>query len=347
MVRMYNTLKVFFIYLYFQLIGVWKILQEQIWNRHRSIMPNQIPNMNGKTIVITGGNRGIGFEAVKRLLPYGCHIIIGCRRPIEALQIIKSYVENEEKDSDLGSSISKGTFECIQLDVASIKSVKNFAQEIVKRQCDINILINNAGVMFGPYSVTEDGLENQMATNYFGHFMLTNLLLPNLKASAEKTQTNSRIINVASCAHFAGSWMDMDDLNAQKYYSAYQTYSNTKAAQIMFTKYLDQKLRTEECGNVNVNCIHPGVVNTGLFQHVGWARWFSFLPLIFFKTPKQGGESIVFAATSSEIESKGGLYLDNNCPTRSSSFVNDVGCQDVLWRNTCEMLQISNFGSAQ
>ena len=340
---MYNPLKIFLIWIYFQLIGVWKILQEQIWDRHRGLKSSEIPNMVGKTIVITGGNRGIGFEAVKRLLLSGCHIIVGCRRPTEASENIEQGIK--EAKMNLVPESSFGTFECLQLNVASMKSVKNFASEIVKRQCDVNILINNAGIMFGPFVSTEDGLENQMATNYFGHFLLSSLLMPILKSSAEKSQCNSRIINVASCAHFAGSWLDFNDLNSQNYYSAHQTYANSKAAQIMFTKYLDQKLRTEECENVKVNCIHPGVVNTGLFQHVGWAKCCSCLPRIFFKTAKQGADSIVYAAVSSEIAEKGGLYLDNARPVRSSAFVNDFNTQAILWQNTCDILEITDFGS--
>ena len=342
---MYEQIKVFLIWTYFQLIGVWKILQEQIWDRHRSISLAQMPNVRNKTLVITGGNRGIGFEAVKMLIPYGCHVIIGCRRPIEASEIITKSLE-EEKKKILNEELlnTYGSFECLKLNVASLQSVRDFVSEISKRQCDVNMLINNAGVMFGPYELSEDGLENQMATNYFGHFLLTSLLLPTIKATAEKTNTNSRIINVASCAHFAGSWLNFDDLNAKKYYSAYQTYCNSKACQIMFTKYLDQKLRTAECENVHVNCIHPGVVNTGLFQHVGWTRWFSFFPLIFFKNAKQGGESIVYAVTSSNIDGIGGLYIDNGRPVRSSSFVNNVGNQTTLWEKSCEILQISEFG---
>ena len=337
---MCRHIKTFWIWLYFQMIGVWKILQEQIWDRHRHVTVSQNSSIYGKTIVITGGNRGIGFEAVMKLLPLGCHIIIGCRRPSEAFQVIEKSIKSPIYSDKYAGQL--GTYECIQLNLASMKSVKNFVSELIKRACDINILINNAGVMFGPYELTEDGLENQMATNYFGHFLLTDLLLPILTASAEKSQSNSRVINVASCAHFAGSWLDLQDLNASNYYSAYESYANSKAAQIMFTKYLSQKLHTEECTNVDVNCIHPGVVNTGLFQHVGWAQWFSCLPMIFFKTPKQGGESIVYAATSPDIEGIGGLYLDNSRAARSSSFVNNIGNQAALWQKTCEILKTIN-----
>lgn len=340
---MYNPFKVLLIWLYFQIIGVWKVLQEQIWDRHRRIKSSEIPALSGKTIVITGGNRGIGFEAVRRLIPFGCHIIIGCRRPIEAQKIIEKCVEITGKESDKLSENESGTFECIELNVASMSSVRKFASQIIERECSVNVLINNAGVMFGAYEITEDGLEKQMATNYFGHFMLTSLLLPVLKSSAGTSTTKSRIINVASCAHFAGSWFDLNDLNAKNYYSAYQTYANSKAAQIMFTYYLDQKLRAAECDTVNVNCIHPGVVNTGLFQHVGWARWFWCFPLLLFKTPQQGSDSIVYAASSLDIEGKGGLYLDNAHLASTSSFVNNVGYQAVLWQKTCDILNINDF----
>ena len=93
---MYKQIKVFLIWTYFQLIGVWKILQEQIWDRHRSISLAQMPNVKNKTLVITGANRGIGLEAVKKLIPYGCHVIIGCRRPTEASEIIMKSLEEEK-----------------------------------------------------------------------------------------------------------------------------------------------------------------------------------------------------------------------------------------------------------
>ena len=335
---MLRYLKIFLIWLYFQLIGLWKILEENIWDRHRNVIVSPNPEAQIKTIVITGGNRGIGFEAVLKLLQLKYHLIVACRRPSEAHDLIREGLSRSPNSTE-ETTRKLGTYECIQLNVASMKSVKQFASELIKRGCDINILINNAGVMFGPYELTEDGLESQMATNYFGHFLLTNLLLPVLKTSAENSQINSRVINVASCAHFAGSWFDLNDLNAIKYYSAYQTYSNSKAAQILFAKYLSKKLYTEECNTVDINCIHPGVVNTGLFKHVGWARWFSCLPLLFFKTAKQGGDSIVYAATSLDIEGKGGLYIDNSRLARSSAFVNNIANQDTLWRKTCELLE--------
>ena len=342
---MYNSLKVFCIWAYFQLIGVWKILQEQIWDRHRGFETTNIPSMVGKTIVITGGNRGIGFEAVKKLLVSGCHIIIGCRRPTEALEKIEQFVKEKDTKMNLIPDRPLGTFECVELNVASMKSVKTFASKIIQRERDVHTLINNAGIMFGPFETTEEGLENQMATNYFGHFLLTSSLLPLLISSADKFQSHARIVNVASCAHFAGSWLNLDDLNSENYYSACQTYANTKAAQIMFAKCLQNKLYRQGLTHIDVNCIHPGVVNTGLFQHVGWAKWFSCLPWIFFKTPKQGGDAVVYAAVSPEIEGQGNLYLDNMRSARSSSFVNGFRNQTILWQKTCDILQITDFGS--
>lgn len=286
--------------LYLNIIGFWKSCQEQIWDRHKEL--SDLPAGEGKTIVITGGNRGIGWEAVKTFLQLGYHVIIGCRRP-DALESILQSME------ETGNSV-KGSYQCLTLDLTSLASVKKFAEIIRADKKPIHVLINNAGIMFGPRKETVDGFEQQMAVNYIGHFLLTHLLMPQLKATGT-AKFKSRIVNVSSCAHYVGSWMDLDDIQSKNYYSPESAYGNSKASQIAFTLHLNSILASDDTCHVKINCLHPGVVDTGLYEHAGYVKLINAITCNFLmKTARQGGDTVVYGAISPEIEGKGGLYLD-------------------------------------
>lgn len=159
--------------------------------------------------------------------------------------------------------------------------MRNFAKSIQEKFPKINLLINNgnhdsfsltknylkltfkAGILVVPYTITKDGFELQMAVNYVGHFLLAHLLMPQLIAAGNDSKTNSRIINVSSCAHFVGN-INYDDFNSEKYYHGGMAYGDSKYAQILFTRYLNQ-LCMEKSYKVQVNACHPGIVDTGNF----------------------------------------------------------------------------------
>lgn len=165
----------------------------------KSCLNADLPKKHGKTLVITGGGRGIGFEAVKKLLASGFHVILGVRNP----QLV----------ADKLSKFS-GSFEVCQLDLNSLDSVRNFAREVLAKNIPIHVLINNAGIMFGPRKESLDGFEQQLATNHLGHFLLIHLLLPKLRQSGSKDEC-VRVINVSSAAHAGGSWIDWDDFQSK------------------------------------------------------------------------------------------------------------------------------------
>ena len=108
----------------------------------------------------------------------------------------------------------EGSFEAFELDLSSLDSVRNFAQQILAKNMPINVLINNAGIMFGPRRESKDGFELQLATNHLGHFLLTHLLLPKLREAGTK-ELSARVVNVSSCAHYAGSWTDWSDFQSK------------------------------------------------------------------------------------------------------------------------------------
>lgn len=199
-------------------IGFWAILDDNI-NKKRNKL-TEVPDVTGKIAVVTGGARGIGFHVAKKLTELGMTVVLGVRKVEAGRKIAKEF-------KDLGLT---GSVDAYQLDTSSVKSVESFARAVAKEYPSIDLLVNNAGIMFGDHSVTVDGFESQLATNYLGHFLLTHLLLPNLKA-AGTSDSCSRVVNVSSCAHKA-SEIFFDDINFEKQYFSSGAYSQSKLAQV-------------------------------------------------------------------------------------------------------------------
>ena len=213
--------------------------------------------MDGKTVIITGGNTGIGKETAFDLARRGAKIILACRdekRASEAVYDIKRSTGNEN------ISFKK-------LDLASLASVRIFCEQVLQEEERIDVLIANAGVMFPPYQITEDGFELSFAVNHLGHFLLTMLLLDKIKATCP-----SRIIILSSLAHFAG-YLDFEDMMWKKRYNAHLAYCRSKLANVMFARELAKRLSGS---GVTVYAIHPGSVNTELTRHMlsGWLAIF-------------------------------------------------------------------------
>jgi len=336
-----KMIKWFFVNLWFKLylniIGAIYIVKEQILRRPRSLPPYS--SQAGKTIVITGGGRGIGEQAVKKLVRLGARVIMGCRSP----EMVKKKFDDIFKE-DSGD----GSVEVYHLDLMSLASVRSFAQTVISLDCPIHVLINNAGIMFGDRKETEDGFESQLATNHLGHFLLSHLLLPTLERTGQ-ADTPARIVNVSSCAHYCGSWMDFSDLHLRKVYSPEQAYGNSKAAQVMFTAHLASMLQTRQAP-VLVFSLHPGVVYTDLYTNVAWVKIFTWIAKQMMKTAKQGGDTLVHAALDPDLMDRqvdtSKLYMENCRQGRNSSFTNSVENQAKLWGLTCSLLGIEQFGTA-
>lgn len=212
-----------------------------------------IPDLSGKTIIVTGGNSGIGFESVKAFAEKGAEVILASR------SIKKG---NEAKDEILKNPV-KGKVEVMQLDLADLSSVKNFATDFKKKYKNLDVLLNNAGIMMSPYFKTKDGFEAQMGINHLGHFALTGELLEVLNNSH-----GSRIVNVSSGAHKRGA-MDFDNLlfENEKDYSPMKAYGRSKLSNLLFTYELQRKL--EKAGNNTIAvAAHPGVAKTNLGRYM-------------------------------------------------------------------------------
>ena len=206
--------------------------------------------LDGKTVIITGANTGIGLEtAVDLAKRNAARVILACRS-----------VERGEKAAvEVRKRSSNDNVVFRQLDLASLESVRKFAGKILEEEPQIDILINNAGVVFPQRKLTKDGFEMHFGVNHLGHFLLTNLLLDRIKEAP-----SARIVNVSSSAHRQGN-MDFDNLNSEKSYVSWVAYGTSKLANILFTRSLAKRL---EGTNVTANSLHPGVIKTELARHL-------------------------------------------------------------------------------
>nr|CAD7462500.1 unnamed protein product [Timema tahoe] len=195
---------------------------------------------------------------------------------------------------------------CRECDLASQRSIRNFVKQFGKEQSNLDILINNAGVMRCPYTKTQDGIELQLGVNHIGHFLLTNLLLTKLQVSAP-----SRIINVSSVAHMRGK-INTEDLNSENGYDAGEAYNQSKLANILFTRELARRLQGTR---VTVNAVHPGIVDTELTRHMSFfnstlsSLFLKPFVWLFIKSPRQGAQTTLYAALDENLEHKTGIYL--------------------------------------
>jgi NAD(P)-dependent dehydrogenase (short-subunit alcohol dehydrogenase family) len=213
-------------------------------------------NLSSRVYIVTGANSGSGFATSEQLARQSAHVIGACRR-VDA---------GKEAFAELNNI--QGSIEIMELDLNSLDSVRHFAEAFLAKYNRLDGLVNNAGVMHTPEGRTIDGFETQFGINYLGHFLLTELLLDTLKASAP-----SRIVNVSSVAHagMRGVYgeIDFDDLNFdKKEYSAYQAYANSKLANVLHA--LDLARRLEGTG-VLAFSVHPGWIRSNLIASSGGA----------------------------------------------------------------------------
>ncbi|XP_069788032.1 retinol dehydrogenase 13-like isoform X1 [Narcine bancroftii] len=285
---------------------------------------------SGRTIIITGANTGIGKETARELAKRGGKIILACR--------------NMEKCETAAREIRGDTLNhhvyARHLNLASMKSVREFAKKVTEEENNINVLINNAGIMRCPHWQTEDGFEMQFGVNHLGHFLLTNLLLEKLKNSG-----NSRIINVSSLAHIAGE-IDFDDLNWEKRkYNTKAAYCQSKLANVLFTKELAKRL---EGTGITVNAVHPGVTNTELGRHTGMHKsTFSSTvlgPLFFLliKSPKIGAQPSIYLSVAEELEGISGKYFDAMKQKDPSPQAMDDEKARHLWEISAKLVRLES-----
>ena len=254
-------------------------------------------NLSGKTAIVTGGYSGIGIETTRALSEAGANVIIPARRPEEAMVALDGIIPKDH---------------IFEMDLSDLESIKRFT-DLAKNNLSLNILINNAGIMACPESKTSNGWDLQFAVNHIGHFVLTHELVDSMDQSS-----GARIINLSSTAHkFSGiCW---DDIHFSNSYDKWVSYGQSKTATSLFSIELDRRFKDK---NIRSFAVHPGGIFTPLQRHLqqeemvamGWLNAdgsLSELAKAGFKSSTQGASTSLWAATSSQLDNKGGLYCEN------------------------------------
>ncbi|HEY4012753.1 MAG TPA: SDR family oxidoreductase [Polyangiaceae bacterium] len=276
--------------------------------------------MQGKTVLVTGANQGVGKAAAIALAKQGAELTLVSR--------------NAEKGRAAAAEVQAAgggrPADLIVADLSSKAEVHRVAAEFRARHARLDVLVNNAGVYVPERHVTADGLEETLAVNHLAYFSLTRLLVDLLKASAP-----ARIVNTSSDAHGRGR-MHWDDLQfARRRYSAWRAYSQSKLANLLFTYELARRL---EGTGVTANALHPGVVASGFGRTYPGPMALLYKiagPLML--TPEQGARTTVYVASSPDLETVSGAYFARSRPARSSAASRDEASQHRLWAMSDEL----------
>lgn len=226
---------------------------------------NNIPDLRGKVILVTGGNSGLGFESVKACVEKDAEVILACR----------NIQKGETAKSEIVKTYPKANIQVMELDLMDLSSIKDFASSFNAKYNRLDVLLNNAGIMMTPYSMTKDGFESQLGTNHLGHFALTGQLFDIIQKTPE-----SRIVNISSLAHKGGTF-DFEDLlySNGSSYDPMKAYRRSKMANLLFTYELQRKLAATQSDTIAV-AAHPGVSMTNLANHLKGSFMFKIFELI-------------------------------------------------------------------
>jgi NAD(P)-dependent dehydrogenase (short-subunit alcohol dehydrogenase family) len=277
--------------------------------------------MNNKTVVITGATSGIGKASSLELARMGANTILTYRNKVKGKQTLDEIVRVTGNEN----------VRMMELDLASLESVREFALNFKKEFDRLDVLINNAGGYYGYRKTTREGFEYTFGVNHLGHFLLTNLLKDHLVSS------RARIINVSSGAQSMGH-INFNDLMLENRFFGFRAYSQAKLANIIFTYELDR--RWGDAG-VTVNAMHPGAVRTNFgMESSPIFRFLLMLGKPFLKSPAKGADTIIYLAASSEVDGISGSYFVKRKPKKSipESYDREVGKR--LWDVSCELTGI-------
>jgi NAD(P)-dependent dehydrogenase (short-subunit alcohol dehydrogenase family) len=298
---------------------------------------DDMPELSGQTIIVTGGNSGIGYEAALQFARKNAHVILGCR----------SVEKGNAAASQIVASHPGAMVEVMELDLSSLDSVRNFARTFHDSHRALNALVNNAGVMAIPYRRTDDGFEMQFGTNHLGHFALTGLLLDALLGCA-----GARVVNVSSGAHRMGR-IRFDDLQSQNGYYKWLAYGQSKLANLLFTFELQRRADAAGAKLLAVAC-HPGYAATNLqgagprmLGSSGMESFWKMMNSTFAQTGARGALPTLYATTSPDVA--GGDYIGpdgfaemwgNPTKVKCSTAAKDAAVAAQLWEVSEQLTKV-------
>ena len=286
-------------------------------------------SMQGKVVVVTGSNVGIGLETAVGVAALEATTVLACR--------------NRDKAEAAATEVTRRTWNddvhVVSLDLADLASVRKAAEEVLGRWDRLDVLVNNAGGTWSQRQLTAQGVEYTFGVNHLGPFYLTNLLLDRLRATAP-----SRVVNLTSVGHHA-AWhgMRFEDLQSEKGYEAMEAYSRSKLANVLFTRALATRL---EGTGVTANAVHPGPVRSGFGMDGDLTGFMGFgmrLVRPFEISPRRGAKTSLHLATSPDVAHRTGMYWVRSKPGHMSRHARDDGAAAQLWDESERLLASTGF----
>ncbi|XP_050225163.1 short-chain dehydrogenase TIC 32, chloroplastic-like isoform X1 [Mercurialis annua] len=286
---------------------------------------------SGLTAIVTGASSGIGQETTRVLALRGVHVIMAVRN-VAAGKNVKETIVKE---------IPSAKVDAMELDLSSMASVKKFASDFKSSSLPLNILINNAGVMATPFMLSKDNIELQFATNHIGHFLLTSLLLDTMKKTSRASNKEGRIVNVSSEAHRYPyeEGIRFDKINDQTGYGSYRAYGQSKLANVLHANELARQLKQEDGVNITANSLHPGVISTNLFRHMGVVNGIvDKIGGLVLKNVQQGAATTCYLALNPQVKGISGEYFSDSNVAKASNHGLNVELGKKLWDFTKKLV---------
>jgi len=287
-------------------------------------------SMQGKVVVVTGSNVGIGLETAVGVAALQATTVLACRNQAKAEAAAKEVTRRTWNDD----------VHVVALDLADLASVRKAAEDILSRWDRLDVLVNNAGGTWSRRRLTAQGFEYTFGVNHLGHFYLTNLLLARLESDAP-----ARVVSVTSIGHhFARGGMRFDDLQSERSYEGMDAYCRSKLANVLFVREL---ARREAAAGVTANAAHPGWVRSS-FAMDGDTEGIVGLGMRVMRplqiSPRRGARTSIYLATSPEVAEKTGMYWVRSKPGRMSQHARDDAAAERLWSESEQLLVSAGFG---
>ncbi|WP_416148376.1 SDR family oxidoreductase [Salipaludibacillus sp. HK11] len=275
-------------------------------------------------VLVTGANSGMGKATALAFAKQNAQVVMLCRNEPKGLEAQQEIIDESGNEN----------IDLILCDFADLSDVRRFAADFTAKYDQLNVLVNNAAIITTKRQETVDGYELQFGVNHLAPFLLTNLLLDKLKASAP-----SRIINVSSGAYKFGN-ISFEDLHSRHKYRTFKVYGQSKLANILFTYELSRRL---EASQVTTNCLHPGAVSTnlGIDRKTGFGKTIVKMLRPFFQTPAEGSRTAIYLATSKELEGVTGKFFVHQKEVETTKKTHDRGLAAQLWKVSEELVGIS------
>ncbi|KAL8101881.1 hypothetical protein AgCh_033688 [Apium graveolens] len=280
----------------------------------------------GLTAIVTGASNGIGIETARALALRGVHIVMGVRN-VNAGNKVKEQILAEAPDAKI---------DVMEVDLNSLASVSKFASEYNSSGLPLNILINNAGIMAPPFTLSKDNIEQQFAVNHLGPFHLTNLLLETMKKTARESNKEGRIVNLSSVLHKSGykEGIRFDKINEESSYDGNAAYGQSKLCNLLHTNELARRLKADGV-NITANSLHPGLIATNITNNLNIVGWLFFtIGQFFLKNVAQGAATTCYVALHPQVKGVSGEYfIDSNKadPSATSAMAKDPELAKKLW----------------